>query len=525
MSRYVVTVTPPTPNGDLHLGHISGPFLSADVFARVQRQMGNEVVVVSYSDDYQSYLARKANELEVREVDLAHRNARKIVESLAMAQIKIDHFMESWNNKKFINSVSAFYQQAQKRGMVETVAREVHYCKQCDLPGFEAYARGTCNYCSAASDPSQCESCARQPQARVMGNVRCTRCGESMALTLMDVEVFRLDKYRSFLTNYYGHRNLRPALRGFLDQMLSEDDLVWCITRPKEHGIPLDGDKILSTWFSGIAGYYSALEEHAELVGDSALMERFWRSKSTKLVHFLGFDCSYSHALAYRALLSNFSDAPDDVFLYTNAFLKLNNEDFSTSRGHAIWVRDILRECSADAVRTYLAEFSPETHTTNFDVEHFHAWHRDSFVVSNNRLIYAATQGASDRRPTPHHPADSAFLERVRKHWKSATNVESFSVASLAQLLGEFRSYMLERLAYGPERLAPLLSIYAVVGRAVHPVLSAEIVQLLHASEPPVLDWLQGSIHSAGMADTRGSEEHKVYGAPSSGAGNPAIEV
>jgi methionyl-tRNA synthetase len=90
MTKYIVTITPPTPNGDLHIGHISGPFLAADVFTRAQRQKGHECVLVSYSDDYQSYMLRKGMETNTDPVVLARRNTDRIEQSLAAVDIRVD---------------------------------------------------------------------------------------------------------------------------------------------------------------------------------------------------------------------------------------------------------------------------------------------------------------------------------------------------------------------------------------------------------------------------------------------------
>lgn len=98
MSKYIVTITPPTPNGDLHIGHIAGPFLSADVFTRIQRQRGHECVLLSYSDDYQSYMQRKGIETGIEPTVLAQSNTEKIKRSLAAMKISVDNWMSPYNN-------------------------------------------------------------------------------------------------------------------------------------------------------------------------------------------------------------------------------------------------------------------------------------------------------------------------------------------------------------------------------------------------------------------------------------------
>src|SRR5471030_1974097 len=112
MSRFLVTITPPTPNGDLHIGHIAGPFLAADIFTRAQRQHGHDGVLVSYSDDYQSYMLRRGIELDRNHQTLAEENTQKIRESLQLVGIQVDSWIQSRHNTFFHESVTEVYQAA-----------------------------------------------------------------------------------------------------------------------------------------------------------------------------------------------------------------------------------------------------------------------------------------------------------------------------------------------------------------------------------------------------------------------------
>src|SRR5262247_1382166 len=116
MTDQIVTIAPPTPNGDLHLGHISGPYLAADVYTRVQRLRGSHIVLLCYSDDYQSYLARKARELGVERFAIARKNGTKIHETLKMIDITLDWFHQAGHNAYFRRSVTLFYQAARRAG-------------------------------------------------------------------------------------------------------------------------------------------------------------------------------------------------------------------------------------------------------------------------------------------------------------------------------------------------------------------------------------------------------------------------
>jgi methionyl-tRNA synthetase len=135
MSKFVVTITPPTPNGDLHIGHIAGPFLAADVFTRVQRQRGHDCVLVSYSDDYQSYMLRKGLEQGVDPVELAARNSDRIEASLAAINIRPDNWMRPHGNAFFADAVREVFQKARDVGAIEFRDSSEAYCAACDVWG------------------------------------------------------------------------------------------------------------------------------------------------------------------------------------------------------------------------------------------------------------------------------------------------------------------------------------------------------------------------------------------------------
>lgn len=489
MTRVLVTISPPTPNGDLHLGHLSGPFLSADVFARARRLLGDEVILLSYSDDYQSYLRRKARELGRNDRELASENAFKIEDTLRLAQIKLDHFLHAFDNGYFKRAVGLFYQAAVAAGAVGWRTDRVPYCTTCDVTGYEAFARGRCNYCGSVSDASQCEACARAPDVGRMGELTCVLCKQPMGWREIEREFLILGRYRDALRAHYADRPVRPPLRQFIHNVLEGDNLDWFITRPLECGVDMDGGTIVHTWFSGMAGYYAALEEFAAREGRLDWPDVYWRSSDTKIAQFLGFDCSFSHAIAYPALVMNFPDFTRQLYPYTNAFLKLDGGDFSTSRGHAIWIRDIVKEVSSDALRLYIALIAPEISPQNFVLSDFRRW-----LVSDFGALSSLANAA---RAEPHYSgsrslgADEAeIVGAIKKRWRTVTDFDQFSMRSVAGLLQDAARTIAERRTVGTP-LRSLLAVYAIVGECIHPRLSQSLLANLNVRVEPLRQWLQ----------------------------------
>ncbi|HSK42247.1 MAG TPA: class I tRNA ligase family protein, partial [Arenibaculum sp.] len=267
MSRLIVTIAPPTPNGDLHLGHIAGPYMAADVYARVQRQKGHDVLFVSYSDDYQSYLQRKGRELGIEPFALGLRNGAMIHETLGMLDIRPDWWMQSGHNPHFRDAVRMFYEGAAARGAIGTRMHRMAYFPAFDVWGYEAYARGACNHCGTSSDASQCEHCAHAPDINRMDGLSCTLGASPLEWREVERDYLKVGMYREFLRDLYGRHPLRPNLRAFVDEVLAlpDEDLEWYTTRPHECGVTIPtsgGDRVVHTWFSGIAGYYAASREY-----------------------------------------------------------------------------------------------------------------------------------------------------------------------------------------------------------------------------------------------------------------------
>ncbi len=445
MTRYIVTCTPPTPNGDLHLGHLSGPFLAADVCRRVLAQAGHDVVLLTYSDDYQSYVPRKTAELDRDPASYSDLVWRMMLLSLEAVDIRFDHFMRAQDSAAFERSA---------RHYVSVVADDlerrpapVHVCPACGKHGYEAFGRGHCNFCGASSDASQCEACARKPDPAAMTGMRCMACGTAMVLHHVDSHVWHLGRHFRRVAAAHAGQPIRPCLNIFLHDVLQAEDDTWPITRPGDAGLCLDvlDSEPLHTWFMGLTGYRSTLDEYLAARPDRGRFAEWW-APETRMVHFLGYDCSYSHAVAYCVQLACDPSGPPIGLYLTNRFLKLNGDDFSTSRGNAVWIKDMVGQYPADAIRLYTACFSPETEVKNFEMDHFKAWVDDVF----RPMSRAATAAAAEQRKAAGGITDEGWSNSPSvARWRRHAALDEFSISGMAEAVVD--------LAQEIERSAPEL--------------------------------------------------------------------
>lgn len=486
MGKYIVTITPPTPNGDLHVGHLSGPFLAGDVCVRLLRQEGHDAVLLSYSDDYQSYLLRKSRETDKPVQDIAVGNAAAIMASLRSVDIHVSHFLQALGNEVFVEEVNRYFALVEAAGELVERKAVIPYCRRCEVWGYEGFGRATCNHCGSPSDASQCEACAGVPAIDKMGLMRCVLCKSPMQGREVERLAWNIGRRYARLRDRYRTANHRTALSEFLDKTLRCESDEWPLTRPGESAIPLRRypDQPIHTWFSGLAGYRATLREHLAQNGSSERIEDWWNA-DTELVEFLGFDCSYSHAVAYTALIDVEREGPQRLHHFTNRFLKLDGEDFSTSRNHAIWVRDIVSAYPPDAVRFYTALKSPENDVDNFSRTHFERWFADFYMPRVAKGSWRSRNGAAAAAPPP------ALYEPLVQAWKRARNLETFSISQLAAVLMDAVDLV---ETSGPDQRDHLWALYGLLGQAIHATVSAEIGDTIGQRTPGVGEWAASAL-------------------------------
>lgn len=379
MTSYVVTSAPPNPNGDLHLGHLSGPFLGADVLSRHLRQRGHDVSYVGYSDEHSCYVPRRAAEIGSTAYPTAKLFGDRMEQTLSLGAMHHDWFTRPLTDTTHTDFVQRFFLQLWETGALKVEELPVFRCEPCERYLYEAEVRGECQFCADPSDGIYCEACGLPQDPAGLANPKCTSCWQEPVLTTLRRIVFPLDDYRDRLQAYYADAQSkaewRPRLISYLDGLFERPLPGTPISREADYGIPvpLEGweGHILDTWFSGIMGYAAATARLAEANGDRAEGERLWNDPETRIVNFIGFDCSFSHAVLWPALLLAQGELTLPSQVVINEFYRLEGDKFSTSRGHAIWGGEFLRRVNADALRFHLCLTGPEREQNNFSMKEF----------------------------------------------------------------------------------------------------------------------------------------------------------
>jgi methionyl-tRNA synthetase len=471
MTRYVVTASPPNPNGDMHLGHLSGPFLGADVQARFLKNEGHQVTHVSYIDEHSCYVTRRARELGADAYETAHLLGARIEQTLALANMAPDFCGRPHRDGWHDDTIQHYFRRLWDEGKLREVETAVYYCTVDDCYLYEAEVRGKCHYCQAPADGFYCEECGRPQKSGSLLQPLCTQCGTTPQRRTQRRISFPLADYRDQLADYYAELPMRPRLRAFLDMMFAVGLPDTPISRVGGYGVAVPLPEwpahYLDTWFCGLFGYVAATEG-AHRVGHRGGGQQAWSESDVEVHEFLGFDCSFSHALLWPAICLALGDLVLPSRVNTNEFYKLEGGKFSTSRGYAIWGGEFLSRVPADSLRYYLCLTGPEIEQTNFAIADFDKCIAEILVDGLEVILrsfddsVASGKGSSDAML-------EAMTDRLRDQVDSHLAPAAFSAAAAAAAIRQFCMNQHGALsaaladASGPARRRALISLALTV--------------------------------------------------------------
>jgi methionyl-tRNA synthetase len=374
--RVLVTAAPPTPNGDLHLGHLAGPYLAADVHRRYLAMRSVEVVYACGTDDNQSYVSTRAAELKSPPGELAGRMSRQILESLELARARPEIFLAPGDFAAPPDSILFdIFEKLLERGHLVSKHAPHPYCARCDRFLFEAHIRGRCPHCDAPCGGNGCEACGRPNDSVDVRAPLCARCGTPPSLRPLTRWVFPLRNFAGRLRAFHNAVAMPARLRALCESVIADLPDV-AVAHPADWGIqvPLDGfaDHRFLAWFEMAARYLCYAERASAHLGLPGGWTTFWKDPEACVVQCFGFDNAFFYALFIPALMMAYD--PDirlpSAFI-VNEFYRLDGAKFSTSRDHAIWIRDRVALVSPDVLRFHLAYDCPEAEETNFTHDGF----------------------------------------------------------------------------------------------------------------------------------------------------------
>ncbi len=374
MKKVLVLAPPPTPNGDLHVGHLSGPYLRADIYARYSRMLGNETYYLCGIDEHQSYVALKGRQIGLSPQETADMFAAEIEQTLSAANIQIDWMARPSRLAHHSPLVEKLFHQLRLEGRIVEREAPCLFCEVCQMYLFEAYVRGLCPHCDAPSGGNSCEACGRPNDCGDLRDPVCNICGAMASIQNVTRFFLPLAPYKKELEQYFDSAIMSSNVRALCEQMIKDGLPEIAVTHPANWGLSapgVNGQKIY-VWFEMAAGLLAATQALCESIDEPGGWQRFWKSTDVEIVKFLGFDNTFFYSLFFSAIFQAWDrEIHLPQALLANEFYRLDGLKFSTSRNHAIWGRELLRDQNVDLVRFYLAYTGPETEQTSFTLSEY----------------------------------------------------------------------------------------------------------------------------------------------------------
>ncbi len=384
--KYLITSALPYANGPLHLGHLAGAYLPADIYARYCRLKQRDVVYICGTDEHGVPITIAAEREGTTPQQLVDRYYELIRQGFQQFGMSFDNFSRT-SLKIHHETAQDFFLKLHQNGFMERKEQEQFYCEHDRMFLADRYIEGECPHChhpEARGD--QCENCGKWLEPPQLIQPKCKICGKAPVMQATFHYFFKLSQFQQQLKKWIDSKSgWRNNVINFCNNWFSEGLEDRAVTRDLRWGIPVPlteaGDKVIYVWFEAPIGYISATREWAQKIGQPDRWKDYWQdTENTRLIHFIGKDNIVFHAIIFPAESMAYGGyvLPDNI--PANEFLNIRGLKFSTSRGMALWVLDVLANYPADSLRYSLAINMPETRDADFSWEEFQAKHNNELA-------------------------------------------------------------------------------------------------------------------------------------------------
>ena len=393
-ARYTITAALPYTNGPIHIGHLAGVYVPADIYSRYLRLTGKDVVFVCGSDEHGVAISMKAKKEGVTPKDVIDKYHAIIKKSFVDFGISFDNYSRT-SAAIHHKTASEFFVKLYEQGdFIEETTAQL-YDEEAQQFLADRFVVGTCPRCGhEEAYGDQCENCGSTLNATDLINPKSTITGAVPTLKETKHWFLPLDRYEDFLKKWIleGHKkDWKPNVYGQCKSWIDDGLKPRAVTRDLDWGIPVPvkgGEgKVLYVWFDAPIGYISSTKEWAEREGKD--WEPYWKDKDTKLLHFIGKDNIVFHCIIFPSILKAHGDyiLPENV--PANEFLNLEGNKLSTSKNWAVWLHEYLEEFPnmQDVLRYTLTANAPETKDNDFTWKDFQARNNNELVAIFGNFI------------------------------------------------------------------------------------------------------------------------------------------
>lgn len=370
MSKIFISCALPYANGPCHLGHLRSTYIPADIYARYNRMINNEVLLVCATDEHGTPISVKADKEGKKPIEIATRYHDMIVEDLKSCDISPDSFTRTTDKIHYDIAQNFFLDLYNKDLIYEKEIKQL-YCETCEKFLPDRYVEGICKFCGdERARGDHCETCGRHLDVVDLEDPKCLNCYHTPVIKESNQYFFRLSNFQNSVEKYIDvNKDMSANVKNYAKNWLKEGLNDWILSRDMDWGIPipLEGaeGKIIYVWGEAFLGYISSAAQWSRKTGEK--WEDYWNDTA---IHFIGKDIIYHHALFWTSLLEGYGcRLPTNII--AGEYLSLEGIKMSTSKNWVIWVEDFVKKYDSDLLRYYLTINAPLNKDTDFSWEDF----------------------------------------------------------------------------------------------------------------------------------------------------------
>ena len=425
MGKYLITAALPYANGPIHIGHIAGAYLPADIYYRYRKMKGDDVIFICGTDEHGVPITIRAMQENVTPEEIVKKYHENIKESFRKLYIEFDNFSGTHRDVHFKIS-QEFFLNVVKNGYTVIKEQEQFYCENDKMFLPDRYITGKCPKCGYEyAKGDQCEKCGTTLDPTDLIDPKCAICGSKPVIRSTKHWYFTLAKFEDKLKEYLdSKKDWKHNVRDFALSWIKEGLKDRPISRDLDWGIPIPIEeaqgKVMYVWFEAPIGYISSTIEWAQKIGQPEKWKEYWLNPETKLIHFIGKDNIPFHAIIWPAtLMAQHGNWILPYNIPANEFMNLEGEKISTSRNWAIWVDEIVENFNPDMVRYYLCLNMPETKDANFYWREFQEKVNEELANAFGNLVSRVLKFINSKNsaviPTPNMSLLTHFDQNVLK--------------------------------------------------------------------------------------------------------------
>ncbi len=369
MAKIFISTALPYANGPCHLGHLRSTYIPADIYARYNRMIGNDVLMVGATDEHGTPIAVRADQEGCEPIDVSTRYHDLILEDIKSCDISFDSFTRTTDEKHY-KIAQDYFKYLYDEGLIYEETIQQLYCENCGKFLPDRYVEGTCKFCGADARGDHCEACGRALEPTELLEPHCLTCGNTPVIKDSTQYFFKLSSFQETIEDYIANNESLPAnVKNYAENWLKEGLKDWIMTRDMKWGIPVPIEgaegKIIYVWGEAFLGYISSAAQWSEKSGKP--WEEYWNDY---VIHFIGKDIIYHHSIFWPAMLAGHGcKLPDNIF--AGEFLSLEGRKMSTSKNWVVWVADFVKNYESDLLRYYLTVNAPLNKDTDFSWDDF----------------------------------------------------------------------------------------------------------------------------------------------------------